>query len=316
MKRFFILSAAAVFIIMIIPLIIVLIMGGVADNSEGDRGLIKVYFAAEDKVLEINRAEYLEGVVAAEMAAEFNKEALRAQAVAARTYMVYHSENAKEHKDGAVVCTDYKHCQAWTNIDDKMESWGDNAEKYRHKIEQAVKATSDEVIAYEDKPINAVFFSTSSGNTENAADVWGEAFPYLVSVSSPGEENAPNFTSESVVSKDEAKKLLSDFNAKLKNADFSGTVFSDIGRSEAGGIKSISVCGVKIKGTELRSIFSLKSTNAQIDESGDSIKFSVKGYGHGVGMSQYGAQAMAENGADYKEILAHYYTGTSVIKQK
>lgn len=311
MKRILLAFVGFVGILMLIPLLIVAIMGGFADNSRKDGELIRVYFADEDQVKEINTSEYLVGVVAAEMAAEFDEEALKAQAVAARTYMEYHKARAAEHKDNAVVCTDYKHCQAWTNIHDKMESWGDSAKQYKKKIEQAVSDTAGEIITYQNEPINAVFFSTSSGRTENAGDVWGEDFPYLVSVESPGEENAPNFMSEVNLPLEEVKQKISE---NFPDADFSKGLFTNIVRSDAGGIRSLDIGGVLVKGTQLRSAFSLKSTNVQISEENGNVIFRVKGNGHGVGMSQYGAEAMARNGSNYREILQHYYAQTDVTK--
>ncbi len=302
MKRFFIVSAVTVIMIFIIPLAVVTLMGGIIDNSQKDGGLIKVYFADEDKVKEINTAEYLAGVVAAEVMPDFETEALKAQAVAARTYMKYQSENGKEHNGGAVVCTDYKHCQAWVDINEK------DAE-YAKRVKQAVTDTGNEMVYYENKPANTVFFSTSSGRTENASDVWGEDIPYLVSVESSGEESAPNFMSEVTVTVEEAKSKISN---EVKAADFSKGIFGNIIRSDSGGIIKLTVGGVSIKGTELRSIFGLKSTNVQIKEENGKIIFSVKGNGHGVGMSQYGANAMAKNKKKYKEILEHYYTGCEI----
>ncbi len=302
MKRFFIVSAVTVIMIFIIPLAVVTLMGGIIDNSQKDGGLIKVYFADEDKVKEINTAEYLAGVVAAEVMPDFETEALKAQAVAARTYMKYQSENGKEHNGGAVVCTDYKHCQAWVDINEK------DAE-YAKRVKQAVTDTGNEMVYYENKPANTMFFSTSSGRTENASDVWGEDIPYLVSVESSGEESAPNFMSEVTVTVEEAKSKISN---EVKAADFSKGIFGNIIRSDSGGIIKLTVGGVSIKGTELRSIFGLKSTNVQIKEENGKIIFSVKGNGHGVGMSQYGANAMAKNKKKYKEILEHYYTGCEI----
>lgn len=312
MKKILLAMFFSSLIVLAIPLIIVMLMNGIADNSPKDDELISVYFHEDDTVKQINAAEYLIGVVAAEMPAAFEEEALKAQAAAARTYMRYHSQKASEHKGGAAVCTDYRHCQAWTDINDKMEAWGDDAEKYRRKIENAVYDTADEIITYNGSIINSVFFSTSSGKTENAEDVWGEAVPYLISVDSPGEENAPKFSSEISISADDAKKKISE---NTDGADFSEKIFSDIVRSDAGGIKNISAGGIRISGPALREIFDLNSTNAEITENGGSVTFRVKGNGHGVGMSQYGAEAMAENGAGYKEILTHYYTGCEITNQ-
>lgn len=311
MKNFFIAALGFSVIILFVPLFIVMLMGGLADNSAKDDELISVYFADEDTVKEINTADYLIGVVAAEMPASFEEEALKAQAVAARTYMTYHTAKAKEHKDGAAVCTDYTHCQAWVDINDKMEAWGDDAKEYRKKVERAVADTAGEIITYNGEAINSLFFSTSSGKTENAADVWGEELPYLVSVDSNGEEEAPKFTSEVRITAEEAKSKLSE---QVSGTDFSDGIFSNIIRSDSGGIKTLDAGGVTIKGTQLRSIFGLNSTNAEISEEDGSVIFKVKGNGHGVGMSQYGAEAMAENGSDYKEILMHYYTGCELTK--
>lgn len=302
MKRFFVVSAITVIMIFIIPLAVVTLMGGIIDNSRKDGELIKVYFADEDKVKEINTAEYLAGVVAAEVMPDFEQETLKAQAVAARTYMRYQSENGKEHTNGAAVCTDYKHCQAWTDINKKDG-------EYIKRVKQAVADTGDEMVYYKNKLANTVFFSTSSGKTENASDVWGEEVPYLVSVDSPGEEGAPNFMSEESVTIDEAKSKIS---SEVKAADFSKGMFGNIVRSESGGIIKLTVGGVGIKGTELRTIFGLRSANIQIKEENGKVIFSVKGNGHGVGMSQYGANAMAKNGKNYKEILMHYYTDCEV----
>lgn len=302
MKHFFMAVGVTLMIVFVIPVITVMLMGGLIDNSKKDGELIKVYFSDEDKVKEINAAEYLVGVVAAEIMPDFEAEAIKAQAVAARTYMKYQAESGKEHSEGAVVCTDYSHCQAWTDINKYDDG-------YQKRIREAVSDTGDEVVLYDNRPANTVFFSTSSGKTESAIDVWGEEVPYLVSVESSGEEEAPNFMSEVSVTVDEAKRKISD---EVKTADFSKSLFENIIRSEAGGIIRLTVGGVSIKGTELRKIFGLRSTNVQIREENGSVIFSVKGNGHGVGMSQYGANSMAKNGKNYKEILEHYYVGCRV----
>lgn len=304
MKRFFGIIICIVIITVVLPLIIVAVMGGIADNSQKDEDLIKVYFTDEDEVKEINTAQYLVGVVAAEMPADFDIEALKAQAVAARTYMLYHASKVSEHKDGAVVCTDYSHCQAWVNPVDKITD-----KDLLKKVQKSVRETGGEVITYNGELINSVFFSTSSGKTENAADVWGREFDYLVSVVSEGEENSPNFQSEYTISIEEAKNKISE---NVDGVDFSKGIFGNTIRSDAGGIKTIETGGVVIAGTQLRNIFSLNSTNAEIEINDGNITFKVKGYGHGVGMSQYGAEAMACDGKNYKEILKHYYTDCEI----
>ncbi len=298
MRRFLYIVLITTVIVFFVPVFVVMIMGGLVDNSAKDGDLIKVYFVEEDTVKEINTAEYLAGVVSAEIPSDFHDEALKAQAVAARTYMNYKINNEIEHKNGAMVCTDYKHCQAWRDLSQSDES-------FVSRIKKAVTDTAGQMVRYNNKPINALFFSTSSGKTENCSDVWGNDVPYLISVVSEGEESAPNFMSEYVISSEEAKKKISE---QIEGADFSKGLFQNVIRSESGGIKTLDVGGVNIKGTKLRNIFELRSTNADIKEENGNIIFTVKGNGHGVGMSQYGAEAMARSGKQYKDILMHYYT--------
>ncbi len=313
MRKILFFVLVCIFITLILPLIIVGIMGGFIDNSRKDDELIDVYFHTEDVVKKINFEEYLTGVVCAEMSTTFNEEALKAQAVAARTYSLYKiskKENDEYHK-GAQVCTDYTHCQAWTNINDKSEAWGQSAKENSEKIKNAVKSTANEVIMYDGKIINALFHSTSSGKTENAKDVWGKEIPYLVNVESQGEEASPRYTSREVLSCDDFIKIATD---NINGVEFSGEFFSDIIRSDAGGIKTIKIGNKEISGTQMRQMYNLRSTNAQITQDGDNIIFDVKGNGHGVGMSQYGANHLANIGSDYKTILEHYYTGVEIVK--
>ncbi len=294
----------------ILPLLIVAIMGGFVNNIKGDDELISVYFHKEDTVKKINMADYLTGVVCAEMNAVFCDEALKAQAVAARTYTLHKlAQNDTEgHKDAA-ICTDSTHCQAWTNIDLKVDDWGPNANENTQKIKNAVTSTADEVIMYNGEIINALFHSTSSGNTENAADVWGKEIPYLVSVKSEGEEASPRFTSSVRVTLEEFCQKAQE---NIENTNFDEELFSDIVRSDAGGIITMKIGKVEIRGTLLRSIYGLRSTNVEIINDGKNITFNVKGNGHGIGMSQYGANHLAAVGYNYKDILTHYYSGVEI----
>ena len=221
-------------------------------------------------------------------------------------------ETQNQHK-GADICTDYTHCKAWKSRDQLKESWGSDYRTYKNKMHNAVEDTKDQLITYNGEPISAVFHSTSSGNTENAADVWGGEFPYLQSVSSEGDKFSPKYTSEKTVTKDEFEKTVSE---KYPDFDPNKDFIGSFEKSAAGGLIYITLGGVKIKGTEFRSLFGLNSTNVVITENGGIYYFTVKGYGHGVGMSQYGANYMAENGSSYVDILTHYYTGTSVTGQQ
>ncbi|MDO4618060.1 MAG: stage II sporulation protein D [Clostridia bacterium] len=317
MKRFFCFFIIIIFLTIGIPLLFLIKTGPYKKPLPEEEATISVYIKEEDAVKEMILSEYLKEVVSAEMPASFEEEALKAQAVAARTYVesrrtaYQNSEKPPEHK-GADICTDYSHCKAWISKEKRMESWGADAEKNWEKISKAVTDTSGEIVTYNGGVISAVFHSTSSGKTENSKDVWGGERAYLVSVESPGEENAPKFKSEKIIPRTEFIKTISD---NIQGVDLNAPLIGEITRSEAGGIIEITIMNQKVKGTLLRTLFSLNSTNAEIYEEGENVRFSVKGYGHGVGMSQYGANAMALNGKNYKEILTHYYQGTEITKR-
>lgn len=285
------------------------------ENEAETDGAVMVTLNHNGKVEEIPLDEYLCGVVAAEMPALFPEEALKAQAVAARTYTMKKiaSAPAKEHS-GAAVCSNPSHCKAYSPLASFASSWNDSATEYTEKIMNAVADTDGEILLYGGQPITAVFHSTSSGKTENASDVWGGNVPYLVSVESPGEEASPRYLEEKEVSPDEFKNT---FLKKYPAASFDinpENWVTDISRSEAGGVKKISIGKVALKGSDVRSLFGLNSTNFTITYDGGVIKMKTRGYGHGVGMSQYGARAMALEGKNYREILAAYYTGTELGK--
>lgn len=299
------------FVTMLLPLAIIWLMGlgGESLEEQIQSGSVSVYLADEDKVEDMEINEYLKCVVAAEMPVDFEKEALKAQAVAARTYLYSHMEetqkgNVAESHNGAAICTDSTHCQAYITEQKRKESWKDGVDEKWTKISEAVEETTGEIMTYNGDIISAVFHSTSSGNTEAAVDVWGSDIPYLQSVASLGDEQSPKYHSELTVSEDEFKNIVDE---KLDNTDWSDGIVSDIKRSNAGGIVTLNVGGVNIKGTDFRNMFSLRSTNVEISQENGNIKMSAKGYGHGVGMSQYGANYLAEQGETYDEILKTYY---------
>lgn len=300
-----------------IPSLFVLHSGVYKKPQPEESAQINVYITSEDKVVAMSKGQYLAEVVSAEMPASFEPEALKAQAVAARSYLearmkAYKISGAPPEHKGADICTDSAHCKAWISQEERMKRWDGDAQKNWEKIKNAVTSTEGEVLCYNGEIISAVFHSTSSGRTENSRDVWGGDRPYLVSVESPGEEEAPNFKSEKTMSVDEFCRAAAE---NIEGTDFSKGLISDIARSEAGGVISASVGGVPVKGTLIRKIFDLKSTNFNVEVADGNIRFDVTGYGHGVGMSQYGANAMAKNGADYAEILKHYYTGCEIVKE-
>ena len=297
------------------PLAIVWLIGGSGEGqSPIESGTVSVYVSEEDCVKDMDINEYLKCVVAAEMPADFEEEALKAQAVAARTYLYSHiaekdKGNIAESHNGAVICTDSTHCQAYISEDKRRESWGAGADENWNKISTAVDETTGQIMTYNDEIISAVFHSTSSGITESAVDVWGADVPYLQSVASAGDEESPKYHSELTLSEQEFKNIAEE---KIDGVDWNNGLVSNINRSNAGGIVTLDVGGVNIKGTEFRNIFSLRSTNVEISQENGDIKMSVKGFGHGVGMSQYGADYLARQGKTYKEILKTYYTGVEI----
>lgn len=259
-------------------------------------------------ITEMDMQEYLLGVVAAEMPASFELEALKAQAVAARTFALYCAAGNK-HQD-ADVCTDFACCQAWISESAMRENWGESYEANAEKIRSAVAETAGQYLCYEGEPVFAAFHSSSAGATEDCAQVWNPR-PYLVSVDSPETAaDVPDYISRlDCAPLDFRDTVLSAY----PQADFTGEEsgwIEDIQRDGSGRVASVVLGGVEIKGTELRSLFSLRSTAFSLEYTEGRFIFTVTGYGHGVGMSQYGAQVMAKNGNDYTRILAHYYTGT------
>lgn len=255
--------------------------------------------------------EYLWGVVAAEMPASFAEEALKAQAVAARTYALHKAGNAANHPE-ADLCTDYACCQAWISRSAAQANWGDNAALYTDKITQAVGETNGEVILYEGQLISAVFHSSSGEGTQDAVAVWGNSVPYLQSVTSPEGEEVPNYHSEVTFS---AQAFRDTYLAARPEALLEGDPaawFGETTRTTGGSVDTIVIGGVAVTGPQARQIFGLRSAAFTVETTADSVTFRVTGFGHGVGMSQYGANAMAQAGSTYREILQHYYTGVTV----
>ncbi len=244
--------------------------------------------------------DYVEGVILAEMPADFEMEALKAQAVVARTYAMRMFYKPK-HTD-AEVCGNPKCCQGYLTISEYRYHSG--TEESIQKVKNAVKATAGEVLLYQGKLIEATYFSCSGGRTEDAVAVWGNDVPYLQSVESPGEEKSNFYT-------DTAIWEVSDFKKKLGLSGGS-IVVENISYTKGGGVQSLTMCGKKFLGTELRELLNLRSTAFSVTVVGNSVIVTTKGYGHRVGMSQYGADAMAAGGSSYRQILLHYYQGVTV----
>ena len=275
-------------------------------------GSIKLLHTKTGEVEEVAIDTYLVNVVSAEMPADFEIEALKAQAVVARTYTIYKIQNKKH--DNADICDDSACCQAWVSKEERFARWEESVrESNWQKIEQAVSETKGKIITYEGKPINAFFHSNSGGKTEIPVNVWGgTGYPYLQVVETSGEDNYTQYNSEVVLSNEELLEKLKvnysdisiDFN---NNDDLKILEYTDSGR-----VKTVKFGNHNLSGTETRSLLGLRSTNFEIIKENENIKFSVKGYGHGVGMSQTGANTLAKEGKSYEDIINHFYIGVVI----
>ena len=254
--------------------------------------------------------DYLTGVVMAEMPLSFPMEALKAQAVAARTYTCRKLEQSK-HKEFD-LCTDPSCCQGWISREQMEEKLGSG--ELCDKAAQAVRETAGLVLTYEDKLIDAVYFSCSGGQTEAAAAVWGTDVPYLQSVVSEGEEQASVYTSEVRVKAEEFRRVLVSENSEVMLGGDPVFWVGDVRYTPSGSVECIVLGGREFTGTALRRLFGLRSTLFRLTVTDTEFVFSVRGNGHRVGLSQYGAAAMADKGCGFEEILLHYYQGVTIQK--
>ena len=263
---------------------------------------VAVFRYATNEIETIPLEEYVTGVVASEMPAEFELEALKAQALTARTYIL----NQLLHGDktslpeGADI-TDTTAHQVYKNKEEvsKIKGW--------KKIHQAVEETAGEILTYDGKPITAAFFSTSNGYTENAEEYWQNQIPYLKSVESPWDKHAPTFEVQT-------KIPLNEFQQKL-GITLTGDELGEIKKRTTGKkIAQIELAGKTFTGREIREKLNLRSTDFTWEQKGNEIMITTRGYGHGVGMSQYGANGMAKEGKDYRDIVTHYYKDIEIVR--
>lgn len=267
-----------------------------------------------DTTEQMTLERYLTGVVRGEMPASFEMEALRAQAAAERSYVYYQlAAGRKDAHPDADFCTDHTCCSAYLSETAAREKWGGDFAPWNTRVEQAVSDTDGQVVLYNGRPILAVFHSSSAGRTAAAGDVWSGDLPYLVSVDSPeGEETVPNYYSTVTFTAAEAKERLLAAHPELKLSGTPDRWFGAAAENGSGRVETVSVGGTDIEGTELRRIFGLRSACFTVAADSESVTFRVTGYGHGVGMSQYGANQLAREGKTWQEILEWYYTGATV----
>ena len=317
MKKIMFLAVFLFGIMLIAPLSVLGEMGEVISASaktevqkNENKGVFKVMNTEDGKITEISVEDYIIGVVSAEMPALYEEEALKAQAVAAFTFASQRkNENASKEYD---ITNNHTVDQSFINKEEMKKKWGEEYDTYYEKIKKAVQAVSGYMVCFDKKPIVAVYHAISSGKTEDSKDIWGDEFPYLKPVSSEGDKLHKDYLSEVSFTAEEIRNKLS------TETEFSGDesgYFGETKRTDSGVIKVISVCGKKLTGARIRTLLDLRSSNFSIEFKDGKYCFSVFGYGHGVGMSQNGANYMAKQGSNFKEILTHYYTGCEVLKK-
>lgn len=314
MKQFWKEAGLAVILGMIMPAVILHIVAvsshqhaaklpKIPISTEYAPDLIELPVQIEDgTVVNMDLDTYLGGVLLAEMPASFQVDALMAQAVVARTYALRCYDGKSKH-DSAAVCTDSACCQGYCSEDAYLKQGGRSSDI--KKVNSAVRMTKNLVLTYQDELIDATYFSCSGGSTEDAVAVWGTDIPYLRATDSPGEEHASHYTDTVTFDAEELAKRL-----ELQPQGDPASWFGEAAYTAGGGVDEIQICGIPFQGTQLRKLLDLRSTAFTVTVDGDCITFHTKGFGHRVGMSQYGADAMASSGSNFEEILYHYYQGT------
>lgn len=279
------------------------------DNAKTTIGFDKIKVLKDDKVLQLSTKDYIFGVVAAEMPALYHEEALKAQAVAAYTFACYQKANNANTKYD--ISADPKTAQCFITRDEAKAKWEEKADEYEQKIDNCISEVEDQWLSFDGKPIFAAYHAISSGVTNASADVWGKDLAYLKSVDSIGDRLANKYLSEVNFSSEELAKKLKDINESSGEAK---NYFSDIITTDSGYVKKITYCKKQITGEAISDALGLRSSNFEVSFADGNFKFTVKGYGHGAGMSQTGADYMAQQGSSYKEILLHYYSGVTLEK--
>lgn len=285
-----------------------------AENAAEDEAYISVMSSSTGKIEKVGMREYVIGCVAAEMSALCHTEALKAQAAACYTYAKKTCEQNRKHKEselGEADITDSPDThQGYMSEKQRKEKWGEKAEEYEAKISAAVDEVFGSYLAYNGETALAVYHAISAGSTQSAKSLWGSEIPYLISVESPGDRLSPDYTSTVKLSESEFKKAAKECGAKLSgdSAEWLGKTEKD----DSGYVTSVTLGSQKISASKIREEFGLRSLCFDIEYSGENFIFTCYGYGHGVGMSQYGADYMARQGFSWQEILRHYYPGTVI----
>ncbi len=284
----------------------------VSEYNYNKYGTIKLLHKKTNEIEEVKIDDYLCNVVSAEMPADYELEALKAQAIVARTYTIYKVQNKKH--ENADICDDSTCCQAWVSKENRLERWEETKrEENWNKIQQCVNETKGKIITYNNQPINAFFHANSGGTTELPVNVWGgSGLPYLQVVQTAGEEGYTQYSSEVDLTQEE---LINKLKTKYEDIQIDFNNDEDvkiIEHTDSNRVKTVKFGNHELSGVETRTLLGLKSTNCEIKKENNQIKFLVKGYGHGVGMSQTGANTMAKQGNNCEEIIKHFYVGIEI----
>lgn len=271
-----------------------------SDNTTNSSMSEITIYRSNGSIINLNMTDYLIGVVSSEMPASFNLEALKAQSVLARTYALKAKQTGKK-------LTDTVSTQSYIDIDQMKNKWRNSFNTYYNKIKNAVENTNGEYLSYNGNYIEALYHSTNNGKTESSLDVFGNYYPYLISVSSEYDKNASNYLRT-------INMPLDTISNKLGLSLNNDSVISILSYTDGGNIKEININGNNFSGKKVRELLGLRSADFDISISDNNANITTRGYGHGVGMSQYGANGMANAGYSYKDILSHYYPGTTLTK--
>ena len=281
------------------------------EEEEADPDVLRVFFPEENAARDLKLRDYVAGAVAGEMPALYEEEALKAQAVAAVTLARHMQKRGPQAAlDGAVIQADHRKNQAYLSEETLRERWGDDFETCYSRILSAVDEALPYTLVYEGEPILAAFHAVSAGATRPASEVWGGDYPYLVQVASDGDRLSPDYLRTVSFSAADFFSALG-----LNAPDDPASAVTDAEYSDAGYLLSVNVAGKSFSGTELREKLSLRSSAVQFSFEDGAFRLTTRGYGHGVGMSQYGADFLARQGLTWREILAHYYPGATLVKE-
>ncbi|MBQ6935840.1 MAG: stage II sporulation protein D [Clostridia bacterium] len=289
----------------------------ITSNSSGDitEDSITVFLSDTKKNLTVSEFEYVCGSVAAEMPLMYHEEALKAQAIACYTnsLRLKNYEN-KSTLNGADISDNPATHQGYLTREERKEKWGEDYQKYESKLETIVKSVEGEYLTYEGEYCLCAFSAICTGTTESAENVWGEKIPYLVSVKSSGDTLSPQYSSTNTFTKSQFISIMKDLGVSINSKVNLKDIIGKSKTSKAGTVLKIEINKKSLTGEQIRNAFSLRSSAFKITATENEVTFKVSGYGHGVGMSQYGADFMARQGSTYDEILKHYYKGAEIKK--